>query len=138
MSTAEPPAWLPDEYDPDAPLRERLPAIADIEGGIELHVQGETAVVEIVGSPVHFDERANGVMVLMTGTRSCSGSWQYEIVVPEDEGRARLRKADPDQDVEAYMATRKTWLRGVDVRVYGVDADRFDDDPAAFDSEADS
>jgi len=39
-----------------------------------------------------------------------------------------LREVDPNQDYEAYVATRKTVGRDIDVRLYGVDVDRFEDD----------
>jgi len=118
--------WVPKEYNPDAPLSKRLPIIAEMEGGIEIHVQGERGVVEVVHEPQHFIENAR-VMKLQAGTRP--DNWSWEIVVPKD-AYPFLQKVDPNQSMEAYMATKRNWLEDIDVRVYGVDADRFEDNNA--------
>lgn len=123
------PEWVPDEYDPDAPLRERLPVISEMEGGIEIHVQGDLGVVENVRQPQHFIERGTGGMKLQAGSRP--DDWSWEIVVPP-EGEPRLEKVDPMQSMEAYMKTKKTWFNDIDVRVYGVDTDRFEDGDADY------
>ena len=59
------PAWLPDEYDPDAPLAERLRLLADIDGGIELHVSDDR-VTEVVGEPRELKENHAGTLTLKT------------------------------------------------------------------------
>lgn len=122
------PDWVPEEYEPEAPLAERVPIMAEIDGGIELHVRdGERDVVEIVGSPYELSENGAGTMTLKCGANKTTGdTWSWEIVVPED-GEARLMDVDPMQSMDAYMKTKKEWLSDVDVRIYGVDADRFVD-----------
>lgn len=117
--------WLPEAYDPDAPLRERLPILAEIEGGIELHVRGESGTVEVVGRPKVCNTGGDGgYMELLAGGGPRDDVWGWEIVIPR-AGPPFLRKADPNQPHEAYMATRRRWLEDIDVRIYGVDADRF-------------
>lgn len=117
------PEWVPEEYDPDAPLIERLPIMAEIEGGIELHVQDKKGVVEIVGEPHELHERANGTLKLNAGGREFN--WNWEIIVPASDNEAVLQSVNPEQSYEAYEATKRTQGRGIDVRMYGVDADRF-------------
>lgn len=126
MSAAsDTPAWLPEEYDPDAPLHERLPVMAEIEGGIELHVRDERGVVEIVGQPQHFEDPENTASVLKAGSRP--DNWRWEIVVPREGSGSEpfLRRVDPNQRFEAYISTRDRWMENIDVRILGVDADRF-------------
>jgi len=115
------PSWLPDEYDPDAPLAERLKLLAPIDGGIELHAEGDRYTTTI-GEPRGLKELDNGTLRLKTGTGPDTHSWDYELTVPA-EGEAFLRSVDPDQDHEAYVKTKTTEMRGMDVRVYGVDAE---------------
>lgn len=123
MSESDDPEWLPDEYDRDADLADRLPIMAEIDGGIELHVKGDSGTVEIVGSPQHFNDTPR-YMRLCCG--SSAGDWSWEIVVPKnDDHNPRLEKVDPDQDIEAYEATKQNYLSDVDVRIYGVDAHRY-------------
>lgn len=118
------PEWVPKEYDPDAPLRERLPIIAGIEGGIEIHVTDEHGTTEIVGSPKHFTEtEAAGTMELSAGMGNDDSRWKWEIFLSADD-EASLFRVNPNQSMEAYMATRKRWMENVDVRMYGVDAAR--------------
>lgn len=128
MSDADDPDWLPEEYDRDADLRDRLAVMADIEGGIELWVSDDQGVVEIVHQPVEFLESHHEVYELRTGpTGDVSDGWNYEIVVPKSEnGDPFLRSADPDQDYEDYIETRTIELRDIDVRIYGIDHDRLE------------
>lgn len=124
------PDWLPEEYDPDASLRERLPIMADIEGGIELHVRDERGVVEIVGRPKDFRTtkwESGDTLVLQAGGGRPAHIWKWEIVVPAS-GEPHLKKVDPEQTMEAYMSTKRTYMRDIDVRIYGVDADRFEEE----------
>lgn len=116
------PEWVPAEYDPDAPLRERLPIMANIEGGIQLHVADDRGIEEIVGEP-HDITETRGTLTLKAG--GTEFNWNFEIVVPE-EGEAFLRSVNPDQDVEDYFASRTKELEGIDVRIYGVDTDRLE------------
>jgi hypothetical protein len=115
------PDWLPDEYDPDAPLRERLPIMAEIDGGIELHVTDDRGVTEIVGQPVEFTTSHSGVQKLKAGSGPNAYEWSWEIIVPE-EAPARLMDVDPMQDFEVYQKTKSTELTDIDVRLWGVDA----------------
>lgn len=123
------PEWLPDEYDPDAPLRERLPIMAEIEGGIELHAQDDRGTVEILGSPKELTSmslESGDRLTLKTGGGTGRHKWSWEIVVPA-KGDPVLKDVDPMQDFEAYRKTKTTWMDDVDVRIYGVDADRFEE-----------
>ncbi|WP_256403264.1 hypothetical protein [Halorubrum salinum] len=115
------PAWLPDEYDPDAPLHERLKILAPIEGGIELHAEGDR-VTEVIGEPRELTEIGSGAVRLKTGTGPDTFSWDWEVTAPP-EGEPYLQKVDPDQDMEDYMDSKKTRMEGMDIRVYGVDAE---------------
>ncbi|OLZ39113.1 hypothetical protein A6E15_19305 [Natrinema saccharevitans] len=118
------PEWLPDEYDPDADLRERLPIMAEIDGGIELWV-GDGRTAEIVNQPQELTEDGRGVYVLKAGTSFAN--WDYEIVVPKPEnGDPFLRSVDPDQEYEDYLDSRTVELKDIDVRIYGVDHDRLE------------
>jgi hypothetical protein len=131
--TADPdrPDWLPEAYDPDAPLRERLPIIAAIDGGIELHVADQRGTVEVVGSPKHFSENSAGAMTLDAGRGGDDSQWSWEITVPAvGAGEPVLRRVDPEQDFEDYEATKQQWFTGLDVRIYGIDADRIEEAPA--------
>ena len=120
------PEWVPDEYDPDAPLAERLPVIAEMDSDAEIHVQDKRGVHYVVNQPQDLSDLPNGGLRLDCGPRI--GYWSYEIVVPGGDNEPFLREVDPDQEYEAYVATRKTIGKDIDVRVYGVDADRFEDD----------
>lgn len=122
------PNWVPDSYDPDAPLVERLPIMAGIMGAIELHVKGENGVIEIVGRPKKLLQNDRYVR-LDCGTSS--DNWEWEIVVPkgEDSAPPRLDHVDPMQPGTVYSATKDVeYLRNVDVRIYGVDAYRLYED----------
>lgn len=122
------PEWLPEEYDLDAPLYERLPIMAEIEGGIELHVGDDRGIVEVVHQPHELVEKPHEVLELRTGTSGKFGDvWIYEIVVPKPEnGDAFLRSVNPDQDYEDYIDTRTRELEDIDVRIYGVDHGRLE------------
>lgn len=123
------PDWVPDEYDPDAPLSERLPVIAEMEGGIEVHVRdGSKGTVEVVHEPQHFYENPRRVK-MCCGVRA--DDWNWEIIVPKGDAGPVLKHVDPNQDIEAYQATQKTWLKDIDVRVYGVDRDRWEQEVTA-------
>jgi len=119
------PEWVPDEYDPDAPLAERLPVIAEMGSDAEIHVQDKRGVHYVVNQPQDLVTLPNDGLRLDCGTRI--DYWSYEIVAPS-EHEPFLREVDPNQDYEAYVATRKTVGRDIDVRLYGVDVDRFEDD----------
>lgn len=121
MEESEQPDWLPAQYDVDAPLQDRLPIMAEIEGGIELHVGNPSGVVEVVHQPQHFHQYETGGMRLDAGT--AVDDWEWEIVISED-GSSVLKKVDPMQDVDVYEMTKRRWLDDVDVRIYGVDIDR--------------
>lgn len=124
-TTTDEPDWLPEEYDIEADLRERLPIMAEIDGGIELHVGDDRGVIEIVGQPQEITDRM-GVLTLKCGPSF--SNWDYEIVVPESEnGDPYLREVDPDQPFEDYMDTRETVMSDIDVRIYGVDHGLLDD-----------
>lgn len=127
------PEWLPDEYDPRAPLRERLPVMAGIEGGIELHAQDEHGVEYVLGSPQHFNHVERGVepgrMKLDAG-RGVNRSWTHEVVLGPKSERATLYEVNPDQPVEFYEDSKQHKSSAVDVRIYGVDVERLGDAPA--------
>lgn len=115
------PDWLPEEYDPEAPLHERIPIIAELDGGVELHVSDDR-VTEVVGRPKELSENHAGTYTLKAGHRSDEHLWDWEIVVPEDSP-ARLVDVDPEQSMEAYQKTKSTYMDDIDVRVWGVDAE---------------
>jgi len=118
------PEWVPDEYDPDAPLAERLPVIAEMGSDAEIHVQDKRGVHYVVNQPQDLGTLPNDGLRLDCGTRRL-------LVVRNrrpSEHEPFLREVDPNQDYEAYVATRKTVGRDIDVRLYGVDVDRFEDD----------
>ncbi|TKX60606.1 hypothetical protein EXE48_11580 [Halorubrum sp. ASP1] len=115
------PEWLPDEYDPDAPLHERLEILAPIDGGIELHAEGDR-VTEVIGEPRRLTKVGTNTVRLKTGTGPDTSSWDWEVTAPQN-GEPYLQKVDPDQRAEAYMKTKKTRMRGMDIRVFGVDAE---------------
>lgn len=122
------PEWLPDEYDPDAPLRERLPIMADIDGGIEIQVGDDRGIVEVVGQPKELNDvqwEDGKTLTLKAGHRSEEWLWSYELVVPAS-GEPFLRDVDPEQDIEAYQRTKKTILDDVDARIYGIDHERLE------------
>lgn len=126
--TENTPDWLPDEYDAEASLRERLPIIGEIDRGIELHVSDHRGTVEIIGRPKHFNVNGTGAMSLDAGTGRDNSQWNWEIRVPaEGAGEPVLWKVDPEQDVEAYEGTKERWFTGLDVRIHGVDADRINE-----------
>jgi len=126
-SDTDVPEWVPEEYNVADPLAERLPIMADIDGGIELHVQGCDGVIEVVGAPQHFSKGPNGL-------RLCCGhavdEWRWEILVRSaDDQPPRLEKVNPHQDIEEYQRSKQTHLVGIDVRIYGVDSERLDEEP---------
>lgn len=113
------PEWLPEEYDPEAPLAERLPLMANIEGGIELQATGEKGVVENLRQPQDFYE-SDRVQRLCCGV--AFDNWEWEVIVPKKKGvDPILKKVNPNQDVEAYESTKRVWFDNVDVRIYGID-----------------
>jgi len=126
------PEWAPDEYDPDAPLAERLPVIAEMGSEAEIHVQDKRGVHYIVNQPQDLGSLPNDGIRLDCGTEM--DYWSHEIVVPGNDNEPFLREVDPDQEYEAYVATRKTVGEDIDVRLYGVDADRFEDEPTTEDT----
>lgn len=127
MSENGHPDWLPEEYDPDASLRERLPVIAEIEGGIELVAGDDQGDVRNVGPPKGLNavtwEDGETLTLESGGKASQDHLWEFEIVVPA-EGEPFVRSVDPEQGHEAYQRTKKTILDDIDVRIYGVDDDR--------------
>ena len=127
-ATEEIPEWVPDEYDPDASLRERLPAIDNIEGGVDLYVGDDRGVVKVVGTPKQFRENGVGVQTLKAGGGlNDIHTWSWEIVVPTPEhGDPVLKSVDPNQPEEIYSKTKSTELREIDVRIYGVDHERLE------------
>lgn len=125
------PEWVPDEYNPDADLYDRMEAMASIEGGIEIHVQDERGVTEIVGGIQDVNQDGHGNYRARLGSSATTGgdSWDYELVVPSsDDHDARLEDVDPDQPHELYLKTREPYLKNVDARIYGVDHDRLKPD----------
>lgn len=127
-SNPDRPDWLPEEYDPGAPLRERLPIMAEIDGSIELHVSDQRGTVEIIGQPKHFRQNGTGAMTLHAGKGPDESVWSWEITVPAEDATAEptLRRVDPEQDIEIYQTTKERWFSGLDVRIYGVDTGRIE------------
>lgn len=125
--TATYPEWIPDEYDADAPLADRLPIMARIEPAIELEVQGKDGVIENVRTPQIFESN-DQYMKLYCGVSI--DNWRWEIVVPQDGGfDPRLDRVDPMQSEAKYAATKDVaYLEDVDVRIHGIDSDRFDEE----------
>jgi len=119
------PEWVPDEYDPDAPLAERLPVIAEMGSDAEIHVRISAA------STTSSTSRKTSELFRTTGSDSivarASTTGRTKSSPPANTSPF-LREVDPNQDYEAYVATRKTVGRDIDVRLYGVDVDRFEDD----------
>jgi len=122
------PEWVPEEYDPDAPLAECLPVIAEMGADAEIHVQDDHGTVYIVNQPQHLGSLPNDGVQLDCGT--APDDWSYEIVVPGNDNEPFLREVDPNQEYETYVKTRRTVGRDIDVRLFAVDADRFEDDTA--------
>lgn len=124
------PEWVPDEYDPDADLYDRMEAMASIEGGLEIHVQDERGTTEIVAGIQDLNQDGYGnYRAHMGSTATGTDSWDYELVVPgSDDHDARLEDVDPDQPHELYLKTREPYLENVDARIYGVDHDRLKTD----------
>jgi len=124
------PEWVPDEYDPDADLYDRMEAMAAIEGGLEIHVQDERGTTEIVAGIQDLNQDGYGnYRAHMGSTATGTDSWDYELVVPSsDDHDPRLEDVDPDQPHELYLKTREPYLENVDARIYGVDHDRLDAD----------
>jgi len=76
------PEWVPDEYDPDAPLAERLPVIAEMGSDAEIHVQDKRGVHYVVNQPQDLGTLPNDGLRLDCGTRI--DYWSYEIVAPSE------------------------------------------------------
>jgi len=120
------PERVPDEYDPDADLYDRMEAMASIEGGIEIHVQDERGTTEIAAGIQDLNQDGHGnYRAYLGSTATGTDSWEYELVVPSsDDHNARLEDVDPDQPYELYLKTREPYLENVDARINGVDHDR--------------
>lgn len=125
MSESDDPEWLPDEYDRDADLADRLPIMAEIDGGIEVWGGDERGHSTILGEPHRVEENARGTLILYAG--GSEFNWSYEVYVPASDAEPRVESVNPDQDVEAYQRTKDTVLRDADVRIYGIDHDRLED-----------
>jgi len=119
MPTDDIPEWLPGEYDFDAPLYERLPLMAGIEGGIELQASNDRWT-EVLGSPTFINESSERRILMAGGANS--DDWDWEVTVTED-GWSKLFSANPEYPVEDYEATRREEMRDLDVRIYGIDTD---------------
>lgn len=52
----------------------------------------------------------------------------FGLVIEESGGGSYDIEKDPDQSFEAYQSTKRRWLENIDVRMYGVDADRIRED----------
>ena len=114
--------WPPEEYDPDAELLDRLQAMAEIEGGIEVHVLTESGVIEVVGSPQHHTDTARKFHLAFGRSPD---DWRWELDYPKKEGvPPTLDRVDPHQNFEAYEATKTHWGRVADVRIYDLDDHR--------------
>lgn len=122
------PDWLPDEYEIDAPLRERIWHLPEIDVGIELHAGDDRGIVKVLGQPHEVVEQPNGAIVLRAGFGD-EFNWDYEVVIPTEESDTGpyVREVDPDQPHDAYMATKRTILENADVRVFDVDTDKLDE-----------
>lgn len=122
------PAWVPDDYDPDDDLYNRMKPMASIEGDIELHIQDQQGTTKIVAGIQDLNQDGHGNYRAHIGsTATTDDSWDYELVVPSsDDHDARLEDVDPNQPHEHYLKTRKPYLEHVDARIYGVDHDRLE------------
>lgn len=118
------PDWMPDEYDPNAPLSDRLPITTEIEGGIELWAGDDRGLTKILGEPHEIRENGAGTLRMHVG--GSEFNWNYEVVVPASDTDPFVQAVNPDQDVEDYERTKTTELEGVDVRIYGIDHDRLE------------
>jgi len=119
MPTDHIPKWLPDEYDFDASLYDRLPIMAKIEGGIELHASNGRWT-EILGSPAFLNDCAGHRVLMVGGTNS--DDWDWEVAVTDD-GWTKLYSANLEYPAEDYEATRREEMRDFDVRIFGIDTD---------------
>lgn len=112
------PEWLPDDYDPDASLPERLRVIGEIDSDIELHAQGDDGEVWNIGKPHQVTLRK--ALTLRAGGEA--HAWDWEVVVPATDDPTVLRAVE---FVDGGSDTTPV-AEDVDVRLYGVDAHRFD------------
>ncbi|ELY73239.1 hypothetical protein [Natrinema pallidum] len=126
MTDSDSPEWLPDEYDPDGNLRERLPIMAEIDRlrGAELHAADDRGLTKILGTPFDLEENPTGTLTLHVG--GSQYNWDYEVVVPSSDTPPFVRSVDMEQDIEDYERAKKTELENVDVRIYDVDHDRLE------------
>jgi hypothetical protein len=119
------PEWVPDAYDPDAPLRERLPLYEEVEAG-ELVAIGRRGYEQPLGQPkgVAATTSDDGPEILYSGgRRGDRGVWKWEIVAPPEDPPF-IRSADADEEYTSYADSRKREMEEVDVRIHGVDDDR--------------
>lgn len=93
-----------------------------MEGGIEVHVKDDRGVVEVVHEPQHFYDNPRR-MKLACGV--AIDDWKWEIIVPKGDSSPVLKRVDPMQEHHAYLATQSRWMENIDIRVYGVDTDRW-------------
>lgn len=118
------PEWVPEEYDPEAPIEERLPILPEIEGGIEVWAADDLGLKKVLGEPHEVRENHAGTLTMYIGGQK--HNWNYEVVVPVNDTAPYVREVNPDQPMEDYQRTKKTVLTDADVRIYGVDVDRLD------------
>lgn len=110
--------WLPDEYDPEASLADRLDVIPAIDVSCEFRARDpETEQETHIGQFQHVTD-APGTRRFAFGARP--DNWQYEVTL-NDRGVAVLHDVDPMQPIDAYQQTKTALAHDVDVRIYNVD-----------------
>jgi hypothetical protein len=123
------PEWLPEEYDPEAPIRERVEVMGGIDGGVEIHAATENAY-EVLHQPLHVEVNGHDTLILKTGARAEQG-WKYEVYVDENGATTVYSVTCANADEEYYAESKSRFLFGdVDVRLFCVDTDRLPNGPA--------
>jgi hypothetical protein len=122
---ADSPEWLPESYDPDDDLWDRVDAIDEIDGAVEVHALGVDGSRIILGEP-HDVTEADGRRKLCAGGKP--HCWTYEATIyPGDDEDHYLHSIDMAGDAEEN--SRDMVMSGdFDLRLYKVDAPEMSED----------
>lgn len=115
--------WLPDSYNPDDDLWDRVNAIGEIEGSPEVHALGVDGTRIILGVPHDVSERHERLKLTAGGKPH---NWEYEAIITDGDNENYIRAVDMDADAEDVQSETK--LAGqFDLRLYNVDAPELTD-----------
>lgn len=119
VKEADTPEWLPESYDPDDDLWDRVEALGEIDGAVEVHALGVDGSRIILGTPHDVTESHGRRKLCAGGEPHC---WEYEAVInPGDDESHYLHSIDMTGDVED--TSQDTVMSGdFDLRLFGVDA----------------